>query len=319
VPLLAKGFLEGIALANPGLGIIPMEPLSGHTSLGVGGPAALFARPESEVALIGLLGLAKKEGLPALVIGGGTNILFLDGGYPGLVIRLGSKAFGSVGKLPAQGGRQLVRAGAGAPLSGLVSFAMGEGLTGFEDLAGIPGTVGGALRMNAGAKAQSMGDQVLELEAMDLESFGKRAFAKEDLAFLYRETRFPIDAPLVLSATFALDKAEDPELSKERMRLRLSERERSIPPGRSAGSFFRNPQGDYAGRLIEGCGLKGRRIGAAAVSGRHANVLLNEGGASASDFMNLSGLIEREVEARYGVRLQREVRVEGSELPFLQD
>jgi UDP-N-acetylmuramate dehydrogenase len=210
-------------------------------------------------------------------------------------------------KDPPDGLRPL-KAGAGAGLGRLVRFACENSLEGMEDLAGIPGTLGGALFMNAGAGSQTISDHLLEMEALDPERLEYVTLQKKDLSFSYRSLRPPFKGFVAVSALFGLKRAGRISLVEERIKRRLEERRRSLPSEPSAGSFFKNPEGLYAGRLIESVGFKGRRRGGAMVSMVHANVIVNAGGARTSDVLKLAFEIQSEVEARHGVRLEREVR-----------
>ena len=277
------------------------EPLHRHTSLGVGGPAALYAEPFSleDVAL--LIGYLADEGLPWVVLGGGTNMVFVNGGYGGCVVRLG-KSFAAV----TREGERTLAAGAAADLPGLLSRSAREGLSGLECLAGIPGTVGGALSMNAGTRIGEIGDVVREAQLHD----GRKArwVPRKDLGLGYRKSEIP-EGEIILGTRLDLTPAS-PEDVRARIRELVRNRRKSQPAGvKSAGCWFRNPEGDSAGRLIDAAGMKGRKRGGAHVSEVHANFFINTGGATAADFIGLAREVRDAVREQFGVLLQEEVKI----------
>lgn len=278
--------------------------LSALTSFRVGGPADVLAVAESPGGLSGLLELLKHTGARAFVMGAGTNVVFGDSGFRGVVLKLG-RGFGGVSEDPAAEGRVL--AGAAAQWSDLVEFCVAHSLSGVEQTAGIPGTVGGALAGNAGAFGVAVGDRVAEVSGYNGEGREKKVAAR-DVRFGYRRADFGCE--LVLTGTvLALAPGERDALRREAEGVLARRREKQPLEFPSAGSVFRNPHGEKAGRLIQEAGLKGRRVGGAQVSEKHANFIVNRGDATAADVISLIGLVREEVWKRFGVGLELEVKV----------
>lgn len=278
------------------------EPLWRHTSWQVGGPAAALLRPANHVDLVKAVRLLAVSRVPWLVIGGGSNLLVRDGGFPGVVIdlkELGGIRFGVNG---------LVEAGAGARLNALVKQLVAAGLGGLEELAGIPGTVGGAVVMNAGAGAQSLGQVVTEVEVLFEETFTWRP-AKE-LGFGYRHS--DLGKGEVITAVRLQLRPDDPELLAATYSEWMAHRRQShAVGGPSAGSVFKNPPGQKAWELIDRSGWRGRGVGGARVAERHANFIINAGDAMAADIETLIEAIRADVLQQSGVTLETEVRIVG--------
>ena len=279
------------------------EPMARHTTFRVGGPAELMFFPADEEQVVLALREAEALNAPALVIGNGSNLLVRDGGLRGLVIVLGER-FADVGR---EG--NTVFAQAGAALSRVAGFAQSQGLAGLEFASGIPGTLGGGCAMNAGAYGGQLSDALVD--ARVLLGGEVRVLTNEEMQMGYRTTRPLREGGVVLSARFALT-PDDPGAIAERMR-ELNARRRDKQPLNypSAGSVFKRPEGYFAGALIEQAGLKGRAVGGAQVSPKHAGFIVNTGGATASDVIELIGVVQDEVQARSGVRLEPEVRILG--------
>jgi UDP-N-acetylmuramate dehydrogenase len=286
---------------------VPMAP---HTSFGVGGPADLFIEPRTHGALAASLRLVRAEGLPYLLLGRGTNVVVSDAGVRGAVI--------STYPLLAQAtvaGSRLV-ASAGALVGGLVHRAADAGLSGVEALAGIPGTLGGGLHMNAGAHGTTLSDVVESVTAMDADG-AVATLRKDELDFGHRVSSIQRLGQCVLEATLRLA-ASDPARIHRRMYEIASTRCQSQPvSARSAGSIFKRPRGDYAGRLLEEAGAKGMCVGDAQISPKHANFIVNTGHATAADVLELIARARRCVHERFGVWLEPEVCLvgEGMEMP----
>lgn len=278
------------------------EPLWRHTTWQVGGPAAALLRPANHVDLVKAVRLLDAAGAPRLVLGGGSNLLVRDGGFPGVVLDLHEFAavrFGTDG---------LVEAEAGVRLNSLIKQLVTAGLGGLEELAGIPGTVGGALVMNAGAGNQEFGRVVEEVEILSGETFAWRPAAA--LAFGYRQAT--LEPGAIVTAVRLRLASDDPELLQAAYTERLNHRRQAhAVGGPSAGSVFKNPPGKKAWELIAGCGWQGRGIGGARVSERHANFIVNAGRAMAADIETLIETIRMDVERQTGVRLETEVRIVG--------
>lgn len=279
----------------------PMAPL---TTLRVGGPAALYLEPESETDLIAAARAVNETGIPHAVLGKGSNLLVSDEGFPGLVLRLGRRY-----RWAAREGLRLTAGGA-MPLPALAGVALHHALAGLEFGVAIPATVGGAVRMNAGAHDRSMSEVVDRVEIFRLGEARTETVTGEDAGFSYRRSSLPDDA-IVTAATVALSAG-----NTERIRSLMDEardwRRRTQPLAEpNCGSVFKNPAGDHAARLIEAAGLKGLRVGGAHVSGKHANFIVADPDARASDVLALIREVQARVEGAGGIRLQPEVHMIG--------
>jgi UDP-N-acetylmuramate dehydrogenase len=275
------------------------EPLARHTSWRVGGPAHCFYRPADRDDLVAFLQQLDPDE-PLLWLGLGSNLLVRDGGFPGTVIA----TQGSLDRVAAQSGNAIY-AEAGCACAKVARIAARAGLVGAEFLAGIPGTLGGALAMNAGAFGGETWPLVRWVETLDRSGQVRRREPGE-FHVAYREVQGP-RGEWFLAALLQLEQG-DAESGQERIRALLERRADTQPTGlASGGSTFRNPPGDYAARLIEAAGLKGLRVGGAEVSGKHANFIVNTGGATAGDIENLMDQVRSEVERQFGVRLVPEV------------
>lgn len=280
-------------------------PLAPLTSWKVGGPAERLYEPADREDLLAFL-RALPEDEPLLWLGLGSNLLVRDGGVRGTVIRLR----GTLDAIAAAADGRSLTAEAGAHCARLAKFARDAGLAGLGFMAGIPGTVGGALAMNAGAWGGETWPQVIAAECV-LKGGETRWLAANEVDYGYRHVALPADVRGFLGARFRVAPDAD-GADARRSRESLAQRKATQPVGRpSAGSTFRNPPGDYAARLIEACELKGHRIGGASVSTLHANFLLTEAGASAADVEALIAHVQATVAARTGVQLQTEVRIVG--------
>ena len=278
------------------------EPMSQHTSLRVGGPADLFIEPADLADLEGAVETLMAEGIPYLVVGGGYNLLVRDGGIRGCVISL--KGLDTVTPLAAA----RLEVGAGVSNAMLCRIAAESCLGGIEFLCGIPGTFGGALTMNAGAQG---GETLQRVDTLTTLRHGKLLVQKGgELEFGYRYLKLE-PGEIVVGAKLRLEPAER-RVIEERMSgyqsVRTGSQRVAYP---SAGSFFKNPPGQQAWRLIDQAGLRGRTVGGAQVSEAHANFLVNRGGARAADFLTLAALVKLRVRETSGVELQEEVRIVG--------
>jgi UDP-N-acetylmuramate dehydrogenase len=282
------------------------ESLARHNTWRVGGPAARYYLPVDVDDLAAFIGTLDRNE-PLLWLGLGSNVLIRDGGFRGTVIAThpGLDYCGEVED-------NLLRAGAGAPCAKVARQAVRAGYTGLEFLAGIPGTIGGALAMNAGAFGGETWRQVESVETVDrLGRLHRRLTA--DYRVAYREVHAPVSEEWFIAATFRVqpDSGRDGEA---RIRALLTKRAASQPMGQpSCGSVFRNPAGDHAGRLIEQCGLKGATLSGAQVSDKHANFIVNLGNATAADIEGLIKRIQQTVRRQCGVELLPEVRIVGEE------
>ncbi len=280
------------------------EPMARHTSLRVGGPADWFVVPVDTDDLQSLLALLDEYEIPFLVVGGGYNLLVRDGGIRGCVISL--ERF----DLLEREGEVLVHAGAGVENAALVRFCRDQGLSGLEFLVGIPGRLGGALAMNAGAGGGEITDSLETLETLKGGVFTK--WGKSQLVFGYRFLSLE-QGEIIFKASFRLTK-DDPEAIRGRIESLLGKRRATQQVGYpNAGSFFKNPPDGPAWRCIDGAGMRGVRVGGAEVSTIHANFLVNRGGASAADFLALAARVKEKVREQSGVELIEEVKIVGAD------
>ena len=277
--------------------------LDAYTTLRVGGEADGFAEPENEAQLSSLFRAARETATPVLLLGNGSNTLVRDGGFRGLAIHLG-KRFAAV---EVRG--DSVSAQAGALLSTLARTARDACLTGLEFAQGIPGTVGGGVFMNAGAYGGELGAHIVSVRVLDGEEI--RDVPAADMAFSYCHSRAMEEGWVILGALFRLEAGDGAAIDAAMRDYAARRKEKQPLEFPSAGSFFKRPAGHFAGQLIEEAGLKGKAVGGAQVSEKHAGFLINRGGATAADFLALKELVQEEVYRRFGVRLEPEVRIVG--------
>jgi len=278
------------------------EALSAYTSLKVGGPADLLLVPRSLADLASVMPVLTLHRLPVFVFGNGSNLLVRDGGIEGAVIYL--KHFNRIEQIGAN--RLLAESGVSYPK--LALFAMEQGLSGLEFASGIPGSIGGAVAMNAGIPNAETA-QVLERITMMDTSGNIHDFSARDLQFSYRKTTLP--EGLILSATFLL-RPGPRRMIEAKMKHLLKRRQQTQPLQKpNCGSVFKNPPGQHAGALIEAAGLKGKRIGDAQISERHGNFIVNLGKASACDCLALIKMMQEKVKQKQGIDLEYEVKVVG--------
>jgi UDP-N-acetylmuramate dehydrogenase len=293
--------IKGIA----GVAARENEMLSLHTTFGVGGPCDMMVLASTEEALREVLSLARAGGIATFVLGRGSNLLVRDGGIKGIVVRLVDE-LARIELNPPE-----IRAGGGANLADLVSKATSAGIGGLEFLAGVPGTVGGAAVTNAGARDDWFGDRLVELRAID-SGLGTVKVKPIDMHFGYRTSAVPGDW-IVTEATLKGHSATVEE-ARHHVEAYLEKRRGTQPLGeRSAGCVFRNPPGDYAGRLIENAGLKGASVGGAQVSTVHANFIVNTGDATAKAILDLVDKVRTAVRRASGVDLELEINVVGKD------
>ncbi|MEW8978682.1 MAG: UDP-N-acetylmuramate dehydrogenase [Symbiobacterium sp.] len=286
------------------------EPLKRHTTFRIGGPADYLVQVANRQELSGLLRLAGEEGLPVYILGNGSNLLVSDEGVRGLVLSL----TGEFGRLAVEG--STVRVGGGYNLPKLAYEVQKRGLGGIEFACAIPGTVGAGLVINAGAHGGDLSQVVTEATVVWGDGREQR-LTRDEIGFGYRSTRLQGTSAIVVEVVMALHPADPAELQGA-MRQHLERRRATQPLGHpNAGSIFKNPPGDYAGRLIELAGLKGARVGDAQVSEKHANFIVNLGQATAKDVLMLMDRVRSTVEQRFGVRLEAEVKIWGHN-PYFQ-
>jgi UDP-N-acetylmuramate dehydrogenase len=273
-------------------------PLADLSTWRIGGSAALLCRPDAEEELAGMVAVLREEKATWWLVGGGSNLLFPDGKLDGVVLCPGR----GMAWVETEG--SLLRAGAAAGSVAVCRQAAREGLAGLEFAGGIPGTVGGMVRMNAGAHGQELAQTLVRVRLLE-EDGGIRWVPAGELRLAYRSSP-GLGSRLVLAAEFLLN-PDDPDAIRARMRGMLESRRATQPlQEASCGSVFKRPEGDFPGRLIEAAGLKGARVGGAVVSALHANFIVNEGGATARDVLELVDLVKRTVHERFGVVLEEE-------------
>lgn len=289
------------ALRGPGIAVREAEPLAGRTTLRIGGPARLLAEVSDADALARVLRFASAEGLPVLVLGKGSNLLVPDAGFPGIVVVLG----GAFRETRVEGTE--IVAGGGVSLMALAVAARDAGLSGVENVSGIPSSVGGAVRINAGSYGSEIFD-VLVAATLVSPAGEIRTAAAAAIAHGYRWTSLCETGDVVAGARFHLSPKSPTEIAA-RMAEVAAKRRDALPKQPNAGSIFKNPPGLFVGRLLEECGIKGRRVGGAEVSTVHANVIVNTGGATAEDVKALMTEMKKAVKDRFGIELQPEIQV----------
>ncbi|MHB8845654.1 MAG: UDP-N-acetylmuramate dehydrogenase [Nitrospirota bacterium] len=289
------------------------EPMSSHTSFKIGGPADALVTPADRDDLAALLGEVRERNIPYEVLGGGTNLLVRDGGFRGVIISLkqlnaieASREYRSLG-----GSFMVVRADAGVVLAKLMNFAAERGLTGLEFAAGIPGTVGGALCMNAGTAQGEIGD-VVDSVTLISPAGDLLVRHRDEMRFGYRTANVPA-GHIVLDTKIILRHGDAGKI-KAQVKELLEQRKGRQPWGLpNAGSVFKNPMDEAAGKLIESAGLKGLTIGGAQVSDKHANFIVNLGSARAADVLALMDTIREKVLEMHRIRLEPEIKIIGED------
>lgn len=287
----------------PGLDVREHEPMSRHTTFRIGGPVSVFCRPVSGEETAALCAYLREQGVRPFVMGRGSNLLFADEALPGVVLQF-AENFGGVERT----GETTLYAQSGATLVALSQYAQREGLSGMEFAGGIPGAVGGGVTMNAGAYGGEMKDIVTRVDYLD-ENMVFRSCTGAECEFAYRHSAFSDGGKIILGAALTLT-PEDPDVIKARMEELREKRVKSQPLDHpSAGSTFKRPEGGFAAQMIDEAGLKGRTVGGAQVSEKHAGFVINRGGATCADVLALMEVIQTEVEHRTGIRLEPEVRI----------
>ena len=282
------------------------EPMSRHTSFRIGGPAAALVIVNNEEELAAALSAVTEAGAPHMIIGNGSNLLVSDAGYPGIMIKLGGD-FESIERDEDEPCR--VRVGAAMLMSRTSAFLTENGLSGFEFASGIPGSIGGAVFMNAGAYGGEIKDVVRSVRVMDPDGTNLRTLSNEDMQFSYRHSMAEDAGILVLSAEMEL-KEDDPEAIAARVAELQFKRNSKQPVNYpSAGSTFKRPVGGFAAALIEQSGLKGYTVGGAQVSEKHSGFVINIGGASCEDVLAVMRHVQKTVYSDSGIMLEPEVRL----------
>ena len=280
------------------------EPMSKHTSFSAGGAAKYFARPETIDELIGLLDYAKKNKIKYFIMGKGSNLLVSDSGYDGLIIQIGS----AFSKIEIQ--ERKVEVQSGAAMGVVAAAILNHSLSGFEGLSGIPGSIGGAVAMNAGAYGYETKNILETVEFLDSE-LQIKSLPVSELDMRYRHSIFTEHNYVILKARFCLEKDEISAIKARTDKFNQKRTANQPLQYASAGSTFKRPEGHFAGKLIEEAGLKGVNVGGAYVSEKHAGFVVNKGGAAATDIYELICYIQAKVYADFGVKLEPEVKLIG--------
>lgn len=296
-------FVEELARALPNLTVLREEPMKNHTTFRVGGPAQYYVSPNTE-ELTELLKLARESGIEVTVIGNGSNLLVGDRGIRGLVIEVGA------GMRKVQIEENILTAGAGVILAQAANAAAAAGLSGMEFAAGIPGSIGGAVTMNAGAYGGEMKDilrsvHVLTQEGLELE------LTVEELELSYRHSCIPEHSYIVTEAEFELVPEQETLIREKMTELRERRIEKQPLEYPSAGSTFKRPEGYFAGKLIMDAGLRGYTVGDAQVSEKHCGFVINRGNATAAEIRQLMNEVQKRVRSQFGVSLEPEVKMIG--------
>ena len=297
------------------------EPLASHTSFNIGGPADIFVIVENEDELSNVIAFAKEENTDFFLLGNGSNVLASDAGFRGIVIKLGGDFLEAI----VEG--DIIKAGAGVTLTKLANAAMNASLTGLEFASGIPGTLGGALFMNAGAYGGEMKQIVTKVKVLSFENDGKDEpdnihtahntdregygtiieFSGEEMQFGYRHSILKEKSYIALSCEMKLESGDKESIVSYMRELALKRKEKQPLEYPSAGSTFKRPEGYFAGKLIEDAGLGGYTVGGAQVSEKHKGFVINKGGATAKDVRDLIEYVIKTVEEKDGVTLEPEV------------
>lgn len=281
------------------------EPMGRHTTFKIGGPADFFVTIYEQEQLRQTLRLCDTSGVPCLFLGNGSNILVRDTGIRGAVLNLD----GVFKNITLEGNTEIL-CGSGATVSALCAFAREHSLSGLEFAYGIPGSVGGAAFMNAGAYGGEMKDILISCQHMDKEGQIK-LLMKEEMQLSYRHSVYEENKAMILFVRMRLNKGNKDTIAEKMESFMQRRKEKQPLEFPSAGSVFKRPQGYFAGALIEQCGLKGRRIGGAQVSEKHAGFIINRGNATCADVCQLIEEIQKTVQKETGILLEREVKIIG--------
>ena len=297
---------QGLMDTCPGMELREDEPMERHTTFRIGGPARLMALPKPREAAAPALRVARAHGIVPFFLGNGSDLLVSDKGYPGFII----KVVGGLTDLTVEGNK--IRAGSGVLLSTLSRAALEHGLTGLEFSNGIPGSLGGAITMNAGAYDGDMSMVVRSVDFVDGEG-ALKTLSGADLDFAYRHSAFSDGRRLILGAELELAPGKPDQIQALMDDLWNRRRHKQPLDKPSAGSTFKRPQGYFAAALIDECKLKGARVGGAEVSKKHAGFIINAGGATSADVLALARQVQETVLRETGVALELEVRFLGEE------
>ena len=282
-------------------------PMAKFTSFRAGGCADLLVQPQNIKELQDVLQVLQEEGCPHMVLGNGSNVLVKDGGYRGVIVKLGS----GFDHVVVEG--NVIRCGSGALLSAVAKAAADAGLTGMECLSGIPGSIGGAVFMNAGAYGGEIKDVLRKVSVISQDGAHLSELDTGSLDLGYRHSILQQTGDIVLEAEFMLQPGNETEIKEKMAELKARRNEKQPVNYPSAGSFFKRPEGYFAGKLVQDADLKGVSVGGAEVSQLHSGFLINKGGATATDIIQLMRIVQAAVMERFGIMLEPEVRIIGEE------
>lgn len=287
-------------------GMLQNEPLAKHVTFQVGGPAKFFLSSGDTALIAKALALANEAHVPVAPLGGGSNVLVADAGFPGLIIQFTSSRCDVVGNE--------VDADAGTTLSRIVRAAIGANLGGIEFAVGVPGSFGGALAGNAGTGGHGIAEFAKEVRVLTVAG-EEKTYTRDQLDVSYRYSRFKYNTQELITGGVLVLTPENPTVIQERVREAVTRRGWQPKGAWCAGCIFKNPTGNHAGKLIQEAGLKGKKIGGAKVSEEHANFIMNTGTATAEDIVILISYVKQQVRDKLGVQLEEEVRYLGFETP----
>lgn len=282
------------------------EPMAKHTSFKIGGPADVFIKVDNIEELKETLDLSKKNQIPLTIIGNGSNILVTDKGIRGITAKLNLKDI----EIKKENNKQIIKVEAGVPVGLLAQKLLKEEITGFEELSGIPGTIGGAVIMNAGAHGKELKDILKKVTAMDYNG-NIHEFTNEECLFSYRNSRFQKEKYIILQATLELEKGNSTEIKEkmdEYMQFRKEKQPIEYP---NAGSTFKRGEDFVTAKLIDEAGLKGYKVGGAQVSEKHAGFIVNVDNATAKDVIELTDYIKEKIEEKFGKKINLEIQIIG--------
>ena len=282
------------------------EPMAKHTSFKIGGPADVFIKVDNIEELKETLDLSKKNQIPLTIIGNGSNLLVTDKGIRGITAKLNLKDI----EIKNENNKQIIKVDAGVPLGLLAQKLLKEEITGFEELSGIPGTIGGAVIMNAGAHGKELKDILKKVTAMDYNG-NIHEFTNEECQFSYRNSRFQKEKYIILQATLELEKGNSTEIKEkmdEYMQFRKEKQPIEYP---NAGSTFKRGEDFVTAKLIDEAGLKGYKVGGAQVSKKHAGFIVNVDNATAKDVIELTDYIKEKIEEKFGKKINLEIQIIG--------
>lgn len=282
------------------------EPMAKHTSFKIGGPADVFIKVDNIEELKKILDLSKKNQIPLTIIGNGSNLLVTDKGIRGITAKLNLKDI----EIKNENNKQIIKVEAGVPVGLLAQKLLKEEITGFEELSGIPGTIGGAVIMNAGAHGKELKDILKKVTAMDYNG-NIHEFTNEECLFSYRNSRFQKEKYIILQATLELEKGNSTEIKEkmdEYMQFRKEKQPIEYP---NAGSTFKRGEDFVTAKLIDEAGLKGYKVGGAQVSEKHAGFIVNVDNATAKDVIELTDYIKEKIEKKFGKKINLEIQIIG--------